>query len=120
GLEAVSDAVMRVWTGDAEVVVAGGVESMTRAPFVMKKSEEPFDRRPPTVFDTTLGWRFENPRMAERFPLQSMGETAENVAEKWKISREEQDAFALASQEKACAAVAAGAFEREMAKISLP
>ncbi len=120
GLEAVTDAVMRIWTGDAETVIAGGVESMTRAPFVMRKSEEAFDRRPPTVFDTTLGWRFENPRMAERFPLQSMGETAENVAEKWKISREEQDAFALASQEKACAAVAAGAFEREIAKISLP
>jgi acetyl-CoA acyltransferase len=120
GLEAVTDAVMRVWTGDAEVVVAGGVESMTRAPFVMRKSEEAFDRRPPTVYDTTLGWRFENPRLAARFPLQSMGETAENVAEKWNITREEQDAFALDSQKKAGAAVSAGAFTREIAGVSVP
>jgi acetyl-CoA acyltransferase len=120
GLEAVSDAVMRVWTGDAEVVIAGGVENMTRAPFVMRKSEEAFDRRAPTVFDTTLGWRFENPKMAERFPLQSMGETAENVAEKWKITREEQDAFAVDSQRKAGAAIAAGAFDREIVKVTLP
>jgi 3-oxoadipyl-CoA thiolase len=119
GLEAVSDAVMRIWTGDAEVVVAGGVESMTRAPFVMRKAEEPYDRRPPTVFDTTIGWRFENPKMAERFPLHSMGETAENVAEKWNVTREEQDAFAVESQRKACAAVAAGAFDREIAKLTL-
>jgi acetyl-CoA acetyltransferase family protein len=102
------------------VVIAGGVESMTRAPFVMKKSEEAFDRRVPAMFDTTLGWRFENPKMAERFPLQSMGETAENVADKWKITREEQDAFALASQQKACRAVAAGAFDREIVKVTLP
>ena len=112
GLEAVTDAVMRIWTGDAEVVVAGGVESMTRAPFVMRKSEDAFDRRPPTIFDTTLGWRFENPVMAARFRLDSMGETAENVAEKWKITREEQDAFALASQRKAGAAHRRGAFDR--------
>jgi len=120
GLEAVSDAVMRIWTGDAEVAIAGGVENMTRAPFVMPKSEEAFDRRAPTVFDTTLGWRFENPKMAERFPLQSMGETAENVAEKWKITREEQDAFAVDSQRKAGAAMAAGAFDREIVKMTLP
>jgi acetyl-CoA acyltransferase len=120
GLEAVSDAVMRIWTGDAEVVVAGGVENMTRAPFVMRKSEDAFDRRPPTIFDTTLGWRFENPRMAERFPLQSMGETAENVAEKWKISRDEQDAFAVESQRKAGAAVTSGAFDREIVTVTVP
>ncbi len=120
GLEAVTDAVMRVWTGDAEVVIAGGVESMTRAPFVMKKADEPWTRTPPAIFDTTLGWRFENPKMAERFPLQSMGETAENVAEKWHISREEQDAFALESQRKAGAAVAAGAFDKEITRVSLP
>jgi 3-oxoadipyl-CoA thiolase len=120
GLEAVTDAVMRIWTGDAEVVVAGGVENMTRAPFVMPKSEEGFDRRPPTVFDTTLGWRFPNPKMAERFPLQSMGETAENVADKWNVTREEQDAFAVESQRKAGAAVAAGAFDRELVKVSVP
>jgi 3-oxoadipyl-CoA thiolase len=114
GLEAVTDAVRRVWTGDADVVVAGGVESMTRAPFAMRKSAEAFDRTPPAIFDTTLGWRFENPAMAARFPLQSMGETAENVAEKWKIGREEQDRFAVASQRKAGDAMARNAFEREI------
>jgi len=119
GLEAVCDAVMRVWTGDADVAIAGGVESMTRAPYAMRKAEEAFARDPPKIYDTSLGWRFENPKMAERFPLQSMGETAENVAEKWKITREEQDAFALASQKKAGAAVAAGAFAREIVPLTL-
>src|SRR4051794_5505782 len=120
GLEAVCDAVRRIATGDAECVIAGGVESMTRAPFVFGKSDEPFQRSPPKVYDTSLGWRFENPRMAERFPLQSMGETAENVAEKWKISREEQDAFALASHEKASRAHAAGDFDAEIVLVSIP
>src|ERR1700733_11510748 len=110
GLEAVTDAVMRGWTGDADAVIAGGGESMTRAPFAFAKSAEGFDRTPPKVFDTTLGWRFENAKMAERFPLQSMGETAENVAEKWKIDREAQDRFAVASQQKAGEAIAKGAF----------
>lgn len=120
GLEAVSDAVRRVATGDAECVIAGGVESMTRAPFVFGKSDEAFARSAPRVFDTSLGWRFENPRMAERFPLQSMGETAENVAEKWVISREEQDAFALASHQKAAKAQARSEFEGEIAVVSIP
>jgi 3-oxoadipyl-CoA thiolase len=120
GLEAVIDGVMRVQLGDADVALCGGVESMTRAPFVMKKSEEVFGRTPPTMFDTTLGWRFENPRMAARFPLQSMGETAENVAEKWKITRAEQDAFALASQKKAAAAIAAKAFDSEIVAVTIP
>jgi 3-oxoadipyl-CoA thiolase len=120
GLEAVSDAVMRVWTGDADVVVAGGVESMTRAPFAMPKATDAFDRTPPKIYDSTLGWRFENPRMAARFPLHSMGETAENVAEKWKIGREEQDRFALASQKKAGEALAKGAFEREIVPVPVP
>ena len=120
GLEAVSDAVRRIATGDAECVLAGGVESMTRAPFVFGKSDEPFPRSAPKVFDTSLGWRFENPRMAERFPLHSMGETAENVAEKWKIGREEQDAFALASHQKATAAQKAGDFTDESAPVSIP
>jgi acetyl-CoA acyltransferase len=114
GLEAVCDAVRRIATGDADVVVAGGVESMTRAPFTFGKAEEAFGRAPPKIFDTTIGWRYENPKMALRFPLLSMGETAEEVATKWKIGREEQDAFALASQKKAAAAVAAGAFAREI------
>ncbi len=120
GLEAVSDAVRRVWTGDSECVIAGGVESMTRAPFVFGKSDEAFARTAPKVFDTSLGWRFENPKMAERFPLQSMGETAENVAEKYKISREDQDAFALASHQKASKAQAAGEFDAELALVSIP
>jgi acetyl-CoA acyltransferase len=120
GLEAVTDAVMRVWTGDADVVIAGGVESMTRAPFAMRKAEEVFSRTPPTIYDTTLGWRFENPRMAERFPLQSMGDTAENVAEKWKIGRAEQDEFAVRSQQRAESAIARGAFEAEMVPVDIP
>ncbi len=120
GLEAVIDGVMRVQTGDADVVVCGGVESMTRAPFVMKKSDEVWGRSPPAIFDTTLGWRFENPRMAARFPLQSMGETAENVAEKWKITREEQDTFALTSQKKAAAAIEAHAFDAEISPVTIP
>ncbi len=119
GLEAVCDAVRRVATGDADVVIAGGVESMTRAPFVFSKTEEAFARTPPKIFDTTIGWRFENPKMQARFPLLSMGETAEEVATKWKITREEQDAFAVASQKKAAAAIAAGAFEREIVPVSV-
>jgi acetyl-CoA acyltransferase len=118
GLEAVCDAARRIATGDADCVIAGGVESMTRAPFVFGKSDEAFPRTPPRVYDTSLGWRFENPRMAERFPLQSMGETAENVAEKWKITREEQDAFALASHRKAVAAKAD--YAHEIAPVSIP
>ncbi len=117
GLEAISDAVRRVATSDAECVIAGGVESMTRAPFVFGKSDEAFARSAPKVYDTSLGWRFENPKMAERFPLHSMGETAENVAEKFKISREEQDAFALASHEKAARAQAAGEFAEEIVPV---
>jgi acetyl-CoA acetyltransferase family protein len=120
GLEAVCDAVRRVATGDAEVVVAGGVESMTRAPFAFGKAEEPFARTPPRIVDTTLGWRFENPRLQARFPLLSMGETAEEVATKWAISREEQDAFALASQRNAGVAIAAGAFDREIVPVPVP
>ena len=120
GLESVSDAVMRVWTGDADAVIAGGVESMTRAPFAMRKSEEAFGRVPPVVYDTTIGWRFENPKLAARFPLHSMGETAENVAEKWKIGREEQDLFALESHQKAAKAIAAGAFAEEIVPVEAP
>ncbi len=120
GLEAVSDAVMRIWTGDAECVVAGGVESMTRAPYAMRKSEEAFPRTPPAIYDTSLGWRFENAKLAERFPLETMGDTAENIAEKWKITREEQDAFAMGSQKKAGRAVTDGAFASEMVPVTLP
>lgn len=120
GLEAVCDATRRIWTNEADLVVAGGVENMSRAPYVFGKADEPFPRTPPKVFDTSLGWRFENPKMAERFPLHSMGETAENVAEKWKISREDQDAFALSSQQKAAAAQKAGHFDAEIVPVSIP
>jgi 3-oxoadipyl-CoA thiolase len=120
GMEAVHDAIMRVMVGDADVVVAGGVENMTRAPFVLRKPEEAFTRDFPKVYDTTIGWRFENARMAARFPLHSMGETAENVADKWKISREEQDAFAVASQKKAAAAIEARAFDSEIVTVAVP
>jgi len=120
GLEAVCDAARRIATGDADCVIAGGVESMTRAPFVFGKSDEAFTRTAPKVYDTSLGWRFENPRMAERFPLQSMGETAENVAEKWKITRAEQDEFALDSHKKAAAAQVAGDFRDEIVPVVIP
>ncbi len=108
GLSAVVSACHAVLAGDAEVVVAGGVESMSRAPLVMAKPETAFPRGNQTVWDTTLGWRFPNPRLEELFPLESMGETGENVAERFGVSREDQDAFALRSQQRWAAANAAG------------
>lgn len=120
GLEAINDAARMIAIGEATVVLAGGVENMTRAPFSMPKASEPFDRSPPTVFDTTLGWRYPNPRMAARFDLISMGETAENIAEKYGISREDQDQFALESHRRACAAWALGAFDREVVSVPIP
>jgi 3-oxoadipyl-CoA thiolase len=104
GLSAVVSACHAVVAGDGDLFVAGGVESMSRAPLVMAKPEQAFPRGDQTVYDTTLGWRFSNPRMAELYPLESMGETGENVAERWGVSREEQDAFALRSQERWAAA----------------
>lgn len=103
GLQAVMDGARQIASGDAELIIASGVESMTRAPFVVPKAQTAFDRQA-QVFDTTLGWRFINPRLAEKYPPYSMGETAENVARQWKISREQQDAFAFASQQKYFAA----------------
>jgi 3-oxoadipyl-CoA thiolase len=100
GLSAVVGACHAVAAGDGDLFVAGGVESMSRAPLVMAKPEKAFPRGDQKVFDTTLGWRFPNPRLEEKFPLETMGETGENVAERWDISREEQDAFALRSQER--------------------
>jgi len=117
GLSAVVSACHAVLAGDAEVVVAGGVESMSRAPLVMAKPDAAFPRGNQTVWDTTLGWRFPNPRLEEMFPLESMGETGENVAERWEVSREDQDAFALGSQEKWAAAAAAGRFDDELVAI---
>jgi 3-oxoadipyl-CoA thiolase len=104
GLSAVIGACHAVAAGDGDLFVAGGVESMSRAPLVMGKPDQAFPRGDRTVYDTTLGWRFPNPRLAEQFPLETMGETGENVAERWKVSREEQDEFALRSQQRWAAA----------------
>ena len=120
GLEAVQSAYRAIALGEHDVMIAGGVESMTRAPFVMAKAQEGFERTPPAMYDTSLGWRFPNPKMAERFPLESMGDTAENVALRYGISREAQDRFALASQQRAAAAWARGAFAREVAPVEIP
>jgi len=117
GLSAVVSACHAVLAGDADVIVAGGVESMSRAPLVMAKPDAAFPRGNQTVWDTTLGWRFPNPRLEELFPLESMGETGENVAERWEVSREDQDAFALRSQERWAAANAAGRFEDELVPV---
>jgi 3-oxoadipyl-CoA thiolase len=117
GLSSVVSACHAVIAGDAEVVVAGGVESMSRAPLVTAKPEVAFPRGDRTLWDTTLGWRFPNPRLEEMFPLESMGETGENVAERWNVSREDQDAFALRSQERWKAAHAAGRFEDEIVPV---
>jgi 3-oxoadipyl-CoA thiolase len=104
GLSAVVSACHAVAAGDGELFVAGGVESMSRAPLVLGKPEQPFPRGDRTVYDTTLGWRFPNPRLRAMFPLESMGETGENVAERWDVSREDQDVFALRSQQRWAAA----------------
>jgi acetyl-CoA C-acetyltransferase len=104
GLSAVVSACHAISAGDGDLFVAGGVESMTRAPLVLAKPDTGFARGDRTVYDTTLGWRFPNPRLAEMFPLESMGETGENVAERWGVTREEQDAFALRSQQRWAAA----------------
>jgi 3-oxoadipyl-CoA thiolase len=117
GLSAVVSACHAVAAGDGDVFVAGGVESMSRAPLVMAKPERAFPRGNQTVWDTTLGWRFPNPRMAEMFPLESMGETGENVAERYGVSREEQDAFALRSQQWWAEADLEGRFDDELVPI---
>ncbi len=117
GLSAVVCACQAIRAGEIEVAVAGGVESMTRAPLVQGKDEKAFARGDRTVYDTTIGWRFPNPRMAERFPLESMGETGENVAERWGVSRADQDAFALESQRRWAAADAAGRFAEELVPV---
>ncbi|HEX4340301.1 MAG TPA: acetyl-CoA C-acyltransferase [Polyangiaceae bacterium] len=119
GLEAINDAARMITTGEANVVIAGGVENMTRAPFSMPKASEAFGRNPPTLYDTTLGWRYPNPRMEARFDLISMGETAENVATKFGITREEQDQFALRSHQRAVAAWERGLFAKELAPVEV-
>jgi 3-oxoadipyl-CoA thiolase len=117
GLSAVVGACHAVAAGDGDLFVAGGVESMSRAPLVLAKPDKPFPRGDQTVYDTTLGWRFPNRRLAEMFPLESMGETGENVAERWHVSREEQDRFALRSQERWAAASESGRFDDELVAV---
>jgi 3-oxoadipyl-CoA thiolase len=118
GLSAVVSACHAVAAGDGDLFVAGGVESMSRAPFVFGKSEHAYPRGNQTVWDTTLGWRFPNPRLEEQFPLESMGETGENVAERWHVSREDQDAFALRSQQRWASAAEAGRFDDELVVVN--
>jgi 3-oxoadipyl-CoA thiolase len=117
GLSAVVGACHAISAGDGDLFVAGGVESMSRAPLVLAKPEHPFPRGDQTAWDTTLGWRFPNPRLEALFPLESMGETGENVAERYGVSREEQDAFALQSQRRWAAADAEGRFADELVAV---
>ena len=117
GLSAIVGACHAVIAGEGDLFVAGGVESMSRAPLVTAKPDKAFPRGDRTLYDTTLGWRFPNPKMAELFPLEAMGETGENVAERWGVSREDQDAFALASQQRWAAAAEAGRFDDELVPV---
>jgi 3-oxoadipyl-CoA thiolase len=117
GLSAVVSACHAVAAGDGDLFVAGGVESMSRAPLVLAKPDRPFPRGDRTVYDTTLGWRFPNPRLEAMFPLESMGETGENVAERWDVARDDQDAFALESQQRWAAAAEAGRFDDELISV---
>jgi 3-oxoadipyl-CoA thiolase len=119
GLQAIMDAARAVMLGDGEVYIAGGVESMSRAPFVMAKAGTAFSRQA-ELFDTTMGWRFVNSALSKLYHPYSMGETAENVAEKWKISRDAQDDFALQSQIKYQKALEAGKFQQEIVPVSIP
>jgi 3-oxoadipyl-CoA thiolase len=118
GLQAIMDAAKGIMTGNGDLFIAGGVETMSRAPFVMAKSEEAFSRKA-EIFDTTMGWRFINPALSKMYYPFSMGETAENVAEKWKISRADQDAFGLSSQQKYFKAEAANKFKEERISIEI-
>ncbi len=118
GLSAIVGACHAVMAGEGDLFVAGGVESMSRAPFVMAKPTSAFPRGDRQLYDTTLGWRFPNPKLAELFPLESMGETGENVAEVYGVSRQDQDGFALRSQRRWAAAEAAGRFGDEMVAVN--
>jgi len=118
GLEAIMNGARQVMCGDAELIIAAGVESMSRAPFVISKATSAFQRQT-EIFDTTLGWRFKNEKLVAAHYPYSMGETAENVARQWKISRKEQDEFALSSQEKYFAALAAGKWSDEIVKLNI-
>ena len=120
GMQAIIAAAHAITAGDGDLFVAGGVESMTRAPFVMAKPSAAFPRGEQTLFDTTLGWRFTNPRLADAYYPYSMGETAENVVERCGVTREDQDRFAITSQQRWAAAHAAGRFADEVVPIEVP
>ena len=119
GMDAVGLAARGIKAGDLDIAIAGGVESMSRAPFVMPKAEAAFGRSN-AVYDTTIGWRFVNPKMDAQYGVDSMPQTADNVAQDWTVSRADQDAFALRSQARWAAAQAAGAFEDEIAQVTIP
>jgi len=119
GMDAVATAARAIRTGEAELLVAGGVESMSRAPFVMGKGASPFDRNV-EMHDSTIGWRFVNRILQERYGIDSMGETAENVAEQYRISREDQDAYAFSSQQRAARATSEGLLAEEIAPVAIP
>src|SRR4029450_11745631 len=118
GLNAIGDAARAIRSGETEFAIAGGVESMTRAPLVMAKAQEAFQRSA-EVYDTTLGWRFVNPLLKAQYGVDSMAETGENVAEEYQVSRADQDAFALRSQQRAGKAVAAGYFAQEIVPVTI-
>jgi 3-oxoadipyl-CoA thiolase len=120
GLQAINSAAHAIMAGDGDVLVAGGVESMTRAPWVMLKPEAGYERGEHTLVDTTLGWRFTNPRLASLHHPYSMGETGENVAERYAVTREDQDAFALRSQQLAAAAITEGRFDAQLVPVNVP
>ncbi len=120
GLQAVNSAAHAIAVGDGDVFIAGGVESMSRAPYVMLKPEAAYERGTHELVDTTLGWRFVNPAMQAAYPPISLGETAEVVADRWGVSREEQDALGLASQQRAVAAQADGRFDAQIVPVSIP
>ncbi len=120
GLAAVNLAARAIRAGDGDLYVAGGVESMSRAPYVFGKAEQAYPFGNLTVFDTTLGWRFPNPKFAEMYGTEPMGETAENIAEQFKVSRQEQDAFALTSHQRAVAATESGKFAEEIIPVPVP
>jgi 3-oxoadipyl-CoA thiolase len=119
GLNAVGDAARAIRCGEMDFAIAGGVESMTRAPFVMGKAGEAFSRAA-EIFDTTIGWRFINPLMKQQYGVESMPETGENVAEEYQVSRQDQDAFALRSQQRAAKAIASGYFAAEIVPVAIP
>src|SRR5579859_3634946 len=119
GMSAIANAARGARLAEGDFYLAGGVENMTRAPYVLSKGSKPF-ARDIELFDTSLGWRFVNPRLKEKFGTDSMGQTAENVAEQYRVTREDQDCFALRSQQKAAAARLAGRFAQEIVAVEIP